>query len=400
VRGKVDGREPSVDTVRAELAERLHARRPEIDEVIFAGVRSIADNPGEADAEYIAGLRATVSAIVDYGLTGIEQGVEWSAPIPSVAVEQVHRAARSGVGLETVLLRYAAGHRHLGRFVMSEVDHFLPQALHDILDFQALLLETLMERVSAEYQCEVQRTARTLEQRRAERVRSLLAGEVGGAPELQYAFENLWHLGVIARGVKAREFVKGLASGSVKRLLLVVQDKESLWAWIGTESRSAVENLVSVRGAVTRGLSVALGEPSKGMQGWRLTHRQAQAALLIVMRGRTDIVRYTDHMLLAAVLQDGTLARSLEDIYLAPLASHSDEGRTWRTTLRAYFEAQGNVATAAADLGVDRSTVRRRLDEIEHRLGRMIHTCQGELNLALRWHELCGPGAARGTVGR
>jgi hypothetical protein len=391
---------PSISVVRVALADALRARRDEIEEVIFTVVRSIADSPDEIDVEYLAGLRATVSAIVDYGLAGVEQGGDWSAPIPSVAVEQVHRAARSGVGLQTVLRRYAAGHRHLGRFVMAEVDHFPPQALHDILDFQALLLETLMERVSAEYQCEVQRTAKTLEQRRAERVRSLLAGEAGAAPELDYAFENLWHVGVIARGVKAHEFVKGLASGSCKRLLLVVQDKESLWAWVASESRSAVVNLGAAAGAATRGVSVALGDPGRDMQGWRLTHRQAQAALLIVMRGRTDIVRYADHMLLAAVLQDATLARSLEEVYLVPLASHSDGGSAWRTTLRAYFGARGNAAKAAAILGVDRSTVGRRLDEIEHRLGRMITTCQGELDLALRWHELCGPGAAHGTAGR
>jgi hypothetical protein len=393
VSGSGVARSPSISVVRVALADALRARQAEIEEVIFTGVRSIAGSPEETDVEYVAGLRATVSAIVDYGLAGIEQGGDWSAPIPSVAVEQVHRAARSGVGVQTVLLRYTAGHRHLGRFVMAEGDHFSPQALHDILDFQALLLERIMELVSAEYQCEVQRTSRTHEQRRAERVRSLLAGEAGVAPEFDYAFENLWHLGVVARGVKAHEFVKGLASGSAKPLLLVVQDKESLWAWVGSESRSAVENLGSVVGTATEGVLVALGEPSEGMQGWRLTHRQAQAALLIVTRGRTGIARYADHMLLAAVLQDGTLARSIEEIYLVPLASHSDEGRTWRTTLRAYFDAQGNVATAAADLGVDRSTVRRRLDEIERRLGRMIHTCQGELDLALRWHELCGPGA-------
>jgi PucR C-terminal helix-turn-helix domain len=390
---------PSVSVVRVALADALRARRVEIEEVIFTVVRNIADSPDETDVEYVAGLRETVGAIVDYTLAGIEHGRDWSGPIPSVAVEQAHRAARIGVRLQTVLRQYAAGHRHLGRFVMAEVEHFPPRALHDTLDFQALLLETLMEGVSAEYQCEVQRTARTLEQRRAERVRSLLAGEAGGAPELDYAFENRWHVGAIARGAKAREFVRGLASGSVKRSLLVVQDKESLWAWVGSESRAAVENLGSVGGEATRGVSGALGEPSKGMQGWRLTHRQAQAALLIVLRGHAEIVRYTDHMLLAAVLQDTTLARSLEDVYLAPLAGHSDGGSAWRTTLRAYFEAQGNVATAAANLGVDRSTVRRRLDEIEHRLGRMIHTCQGELDLALRWHDLCSPGG-HGTAGR
>jgi DNA-binding PucR family transcriptional regulator len=121
---------------------------------------------------------------------------------------------------------------------------------------------------------------------------------------------------------------------------------------------------------------------------------------LILLKGRSDIVQYTDHMLLAAVLQDATLAKSLEEIYLVPLASHSDGGGAWRTTLRAYFEAQGNAATAAATLGVDRATVRRRLDEIEHRLGRMLYTCQSELDLALRWHEFRGAGSAQGTTNR
>jgi hypothetical protein len=387
--------------MRVALADALREQRIEIEEVIFRGIRSVADSFDETDIEYAAGLRATVSAIIDYGLAGIEQGGDWSAPIPSVAVEQVHRAARSGVGLETVLQRYAAGHRHLSRFVMAEVDHFPSQALHDILDFQALLLETLMERASVEYHCEVQRTSRTREQRRAERVRSLLTGEAGEPSEFNYAFENLWHLGVIASGPRAHELVRGIESRSVNRLLLVVQDKESLWVWIGSESRAAVANLGgSLRGTATKGVSVALGEPSKNMRGFRLTHRQAQAALLIVSRGRSDVAQYTDHMLLAAVLQDATLARSLEEIYLVPLASHSDGGCAWRTTLRAYFETEGNAAKAAATLGVDRTTVNRRLREIEHRLGRMIRTCQGELDLALRWHDLRGAGDAQSTVGR
>jgi hypothetical protein len=104
---------PSISAVRVALADALRARQAEIEEIIFTAVRGIADSPDETDVEYVAGLQATVSAIVAYGLAGIEQGGDWSAPIPSVAVEQVRRAALSGVELQTVLRRYAAGHRHL-----------------------------------------------------------------------------------------------------------------------------------------------------------------------------------------------------------------------------------------------------------------------------------------------
>ena len=59
-----------------------------------------------------------------------------------------------------------------------------------------------------------------------------------------------------------------------------------------------------------------------------------------------------------------------------------------RKTLRAYFAAGRNAATAAAALGVDRHTVERRLNSIETRLGRQLHTCHAELEVALRLEEL------------
>src|SRR5271169_568834 len=102
-----NGHAKSLEAIRAGLAKRLRERQSEIEQVIFAQARSVPDPVG-GDAEYLEGLRATVMAVVDYGLTGIEQGEEWTAPIPSVAVAQAHRAARNGVGLETVLLRYAS----------------------------------------------------------------------------------------------------------------------------------------------------------------------------------------------------------------------------------------------------------------------------------------------------
>ena len=50
-----------------------------------------------------------------------------------------------------------------------------------------------------------------------------------------------------------------------------------------------------------------------------------------------------------------------------------------RETLRAYFAAGFNAATAAAALEVDRHTVQRRLRKVEEALGRLLHTCHAEL---------------------
>ena len=71
----VDGEgddEASVASLRAGLADRLRARRPELEEAIFARFRETGYDPalGE-DAEYVAGARAAVAEAVDYGLTAI-----------------------------------------------------------------------------------------------------------------------------------------------------------------------------------------------------------------------------------------------------------------------------------------------------------------------------------------
>lgn len=113
----------SLEEICTGLVERLRSRCSEIEETIFAHVRdALPDQIGDEDAEYVVGLRAAVSAAVDYGLTGIEHGEGWSGPAPSAAIAQARRAARGGVGLDTVLLRYMAGYTLLEDFVMDEAE--------------------------------------------------------------------------------------------------------------------------------------------------------------------------------------------------------------------------------------------------------------------------------------
>jgi DNA-binding PucR family transcriptional regulator len=57
-------------------------------------------------------------------------------------------------------------------------------------------------------------------------------------------------------------------------------------------------------------------------------------------------------------------------------------------TLREYIAAEYNVSSAAAALGVVRGTVVNRLQTIEERLGRTLHPCSAELQIALLLDEL------------
>ncbi len=386
----------SLDSIRVALAERLQARRLELEEAVIARFRDVGFDPAAGeDLEYIAGARAAVAEAVDYGLTAIEQGEDWFVsgppPIPPAAVAQARRAAAHGVSLERVLLRYNAGHTLLADFVMQEAEHsdFSSNriALRHVVRALGGLLDHFTSSIAKEYQDEAQRMARSPELRRNERVQRLLAGAPVDTAEIDYEFD-VEHLGLIAMGARAGETVRSLAAGLGCELLSVSRSKETVWAWLGSQRKIAfadIERLLSVKDA--EGVSLAIGGPGHGIDGWRLTHRQAQAAMLVALRKPQQLTRYADVALLATALRDDTLAQSLREIYLTPLGNEKD-GAVARKTLRAYFAAGRNAATAAAALGVDRHTVERRLHSIETRLGRLLHTCHAELEVALRLEEL------------
>jgi hypothetical protein len=391
----------SLEEIRIELVARLRARRSEIQDAIFARVRAMSEPTEDSgDAEYVAGLRAAVIEALDYALTSIEQGDEWDAPIPSAAVSQARRAARSNVSLDTVLRRYAAGDRQLVEFIMDVADDFPTQELRYLLRMHGTQVDRFMAAVAAEYMDELERVARSPEQRLADAVEKLLVGEPVDTSKLDYEFEGHWHLAVIGSGAGAAKAIKTLADALDRELLSMDHGEQTVWAWLGGRRRlgpEEVERVLSKGGPET--LSLAIGEPAKGLDGWRLTHRQAQAALWVALRRPQQLTRYADDLLLAAALRDDVLARSLHEIYFLPLCDQRDGGLVARDTLRAYFTTGRNAATAAALLGVDRHTVQRRLRKIEERLGRHMHTCYPEMEIALRLQELDGadaPGASHG----
>lgn len=227
----------------------------------------------------------------------------------------------------------------------------------------------------------------TGEQRRTERVRLLLQGEPLDASELAYELDA-HHVGLAASGRNAGARLRSVLDRFDRRLLLVRPDDRIWWGWLGGRHRFCPDELQQLGRASPAGIVLAFGEPAEGLSGWRLTHRQAAAALTVARRGTPATVHYADVALLAAALQDELLRASLRRLYLEPLDIRRDRGPTLRATLRAYLAAGRNVSSAAAALGTRRQTVAQRLREIEGRLDRPLDACLNELELALRLDEL------------
>jgi hypothetical protein len=371
-----------------ELAERLRERRAEIEEAALLRVRSLADPPQLSEAQYAQGLQRAVTAALDYGIEGIEKGGSQTPSPPPELISQARLAARNRVGLDVVMRRYVAGQALLGDFLVSEATEFSPAEPKRSLRRLSALLDRLLIAVSAAYEEEQELRQRGQERQRAERIERLLAGEPLETADLAYDFAA-HHLGVLAQGGGARELLEAIAHGLDAVLLSVRRERSLVWAWLGSHrALDPAEALRRVEETAAEGLFVALGEPGEGIAGWRLTHRQAEAALAVALRGSEPAVRYTEVALLASALRDELLVSSLRRLYLEPLEAERDGGEVLRETLRAYFGAGGNAASAAAVLGVSRQAVSGRLQAVEQRLGQSLRDCAGCSELALRLEPL------------
>jgi hypothetical protein len=356
---------------------------------VLARVHGVTGPAEVSDPAYAEGLRGAVEAAIDHTLSAIEGAEEGPPPIPPALLVQARLAARNDIGLDTVLRRCFAGHALLLDFLVEEAQGRIDAvALRRLLRRGASLFDALLAAIGEEYRRAELDRPKGSGLRRLNLVRSLLDGELLDAAELEYDFE-MTHLALIARGPGAAQPIEALARALDARLLLASLEEWTTWAWIGGRRAFAEEEVDRLlRSIPLEAGPLALGEPGEGLAGWRLSHRQARAALPVASLGREPVVRYGDVALVSSLLQDELLATSLRRIYLDPLSGERDGGALLRSTLRAYLAAGRNVSSAAAALEVKRHTVANRIRVAEERIGRPLQTRMSDLDAVLRLEDL------------
>lgn len=97
----------------------------------------------------------------------------------------------------------------------------------------------------------------------------------------------------------------------------------SNWGRVGSHAsrrpgRRMSGTWLATASSVAESVSLAVGEMRQGIDGWRLTHLEAQTALVVMLRRPQRLVRGSDVALAAAAMHDDTMRRSLMDVYLGP----------------------------------------------------------------------------------
>lgn len=379
----------SLRAVRQELSRRLRARQPETEREVSARIQDLPEAAASESPEYEHGLRAAVAESLGFGILCIEMGDEWCVPAPMAVVAQARRAAREGVSLATVLRRYSAGNMLFEEHILAAAEGLPTAAVLRILHEQVPHVDRLIGAVADNYAEALRKERGSTSQRRAERLEHLLNGNAGGSvDDINYDFD-VWHVGAVLVGVDAGEAAQTMSVDGGMRMLAVKRDRATAWLWLGSSQRPAMGEIESwLVDTAPSQTSVALGTPHRGLDGWRLTHREARAAVQVVLRRPSRLTRACDVALLVGMLKDETLVRSLISTYLAPLERQPESGQVLRETVRAYLEAGCNAAAAAPTLNVHRHTVQRRIRTVEGLIGKLLPHCYAELQVALQLAEL------------
>jgi hypothetical protein len=349
---------------------------------------SVAPPTGREAPGYVEALRGAIPAAVELAFTAIEVGEERVGPTPAAVSVQAAASARSNVGLEVVLRRYAAGYSTLSDFLHQEVRTSVgtSDSGYTVLQRElTALFDRLVVEVSETYRREQSRALPSPRERQADRIRRLLAGELIDPGGLDYPLDGS-HLALIVSGAAPEATAGGLAGELDRRLLIGESSTERCAVWLGGKRPIESRRLeAAIRTLVGAGHCLSLGEAGDGLAGWRRSRRQAEAAHLVAQRSHGAVVRYRDVALIAAALRDPDLSHYLTESFLEPLGADRD---SLTRTLIAFLAVNGNASSAAAALGISRQTVASRIRMVEERLDRPLAACTAQLETALRLAEL------------
>jgi len=381
----------SFDEVCSALGDRLRTRFREMEASLATLVEGPSDHREAGHPlypDYLESLHENRKAVLEYAVEVIERGESRAPDVPPAVLTAARLAARSGVPLDRVLRRYSAGNAFFADILIEEAEkaEISGADLRRLLHRGATLFDHLLEAVSEEHAREtLSRPAGTTRQRR-DQIKELLAGRApSGEMDLDYDL-GAHHIALMAKGEGVRDLMRELAKRLDRRLLAERLEEEPVWTcWLGGRDRLGTEDALNgLRSLSPNAITVTLGEPGEGIAGWRLSHRQAKAALPIAERRGQAVLRYADVAVLASILRDELGGTSLRQIYIEPLERARDGGKTGLETLRAYFASERNISSTAAALGVDRRTVRNRLRAIEALFERPLAHIATDLETALR----------------
>lgn len=340
---------------------------------------------------------ASVGALED-----LAAGTSESFVVPTESVRLARLLARRGLGVEELAEAFAAARSSALSMVRNVID-MVDSPEQERVELALATSQLLLWWTDANYAAIVSELSRERENllhgantRRLSTVRALLTGHLTDVDVASESLEhNLrqWHVGCLLWDARPSDVVDeslhDIATRSARalgaQLLVLDAVPGELWFWLSA-GRPEVLDSVAILSISSSGTRCAVGRPGSGLEGFRLTHQQAQTARSIFpqLRHGAPLVRYED-VEIASFL--GSAAQQLGPFVfftLGELARDDKLTERLRHTLEAYFASNFRIVDAAERLSVHANTLRYRLQQAEELLGHPVTEHRLEVELALR----------------
>jgi DNA-binding PucR family transcriptional regulator len=391
--------------------------RPEVPSLCDAMIdQMVREMPELASDRSLAELLASsVYANVYRILDVFEHGLENTDLTPPVAaVEYARRLAQRGVPTNALLRAYRLGqavfvHRMLHRIAAESLGpEVVVEASLQLTAMTFSYIDSMSEQVFAAYQQERDRWMRNRGAVRSARAMSLLANGTADIDEAEKALGyplRQSHRGVVVwsedgapdsdRLTQLERVIGKLAEHyrSDRAPLIIAPDDSTIWAWLPVSSKPAA-GVRSTPVVTDASVWIALGSPEPGVEGFRLTHRQARKAQIVAMAADPDhrlrITESEQAGLIALMVSDLEAIRSWVTHALGPLAVDVESNARLRDTVRAFLASGGSYTAAAQELLLHKNTVQYRIRKAEELRGRPLSDGRLDVEVALLAVQLLG----------
>jgi hypothetical protein len=257
----------------------------------------------------------------------------------------------------------------------------------------------MTEQMSQEYRSEDERLARERSLSRLEDVRRVLSGPDTDPDEatlrLGYRLSGC-HIAIVLRALADDTDAGASLDSAVRELsratgipgLAVRVDIRTMWCWLpcpSGERRRVPPPSVPVL--------VTIGNPASGLEGFRRSHREALDALRVAEmtdHATSAVTDYRDVDIAAMCSIAPERCHEFVRTELGGLTKNDRTTRRIRETLMEFYAANSNFRATAANLGIHHNTVRYRLEQAEHALGRPVGERRLALELALHLADVIG----------
>jgi hypothetical protein len=382
-----------IDEIAATFADTVHDHLPELDEDMRPWTLQAA--------------RSNLGVIVSMMREGDDPG---SVQPPPEAIGYAKEYAVRGLELSLMQRAYRAAQSVFGGIILERLRaatddaERLAEAMAFFNAWIFAYVEAIERRLTDVYTSEREEWVRGAAAVRAAEVRALLGGTDAGddaAVSLRLGYElDRIHVGFVVWSEEGGERpgdAGGLFAGmervaaAVAESLgagapLTIAEGRHLACWAGLRSEPELSRL-RLPGAGARGLSVAVGTPAPGVEGFVLSHHEALLARRVAqLRGDGDgaVAAYPDLALEALLADDPDDARRFAARELGPLAAGDDATVRLASTVAIFLEEGSSFVHAGRRLGIHANTVSYRVRRAESLLGRPVTERQLELRVALR----------------